>query len=96
MSAITTTMKTKHNTFTVYRDRKRHWRWRLTTPNGRILATSGEGYKRKLDCLIGMILVSRYSIITTYQLLSIGLNSDAFRSALCADIKIEDAREYRT
>jgi len=44
----TKTPKPSHNTFTVYRDRKREWRWRLTAPNGRILADSGEGYKRKL------------------------------------------------
>ena len=44
-------MKTKHNTFTVYRDKRKEWRWRLKASNGHILADSGEGYKRKRDCL---------------------------------------------
>lgn len=31
----------------VYRDRKGEWRWRLKSANGKIVACSGEGYKRK-------------------------------------------------
>jgi uncharacterized protein YegP (UPF0339 family) len=38
---------------TLYRDKKKQWRWRFTAPNGRITACSGEGYKRKADCLAG-------------------------------------------
>jgi len=33
--------------FALYRDRNKEWRWRLLAANGRILANSGEGYKRK-------------------------------------------------
>ena len=36
--------------FHLYRDRKREWRWHLKSRNGRITATSGEGYKRRKDC----------------------------------------------
>lgn len=32
---------------TVYCDRAGEWRWRLLERNGRITATSGEGYTRK-------------------------------------------------
>ena len=32
----------------VYRDAKREWRWRIVHRNGRVVADSGEGYKRKL------------------------------------------------
>lgn len=35
----------------VYRDRKGEWRWRLKSANGKIVAESGEGYKRKLTPL---------------------------------------------
>jgi uncharacterized protein len=35
--------------FHLYRDRKKEWRWRLTASNGRKIANSGEGYKRKID-----------------------------------------------
>jgi len=30
----------------IYRDGRREWRWRLRASNGRILADSGEGYRR--------------------------------------------------
>lgn len=29
-----------------FKDRKKEWRWRLRASNGRIVATSGEGYRR--------------------------------------------------
>ena len=34
-------------TFKIYRDEKGEWRWHLIARNGRILADSGEGYKRR-------------------------------------------------
>jgi len=37
-------------TFTIFRDSKKEWRWRLTAKNGREIACSGEGYKRKGKC----------------------------------------------
>jgi uncharacterized protein len=33
--------------FVLYRDSKREWRWRLIARNGRNVASSGEGYKRR-------------------------------------------------
>jgi len=33
--------------FKLYKDRRGEWRWRLLSRNGRIVATSGEGYKRR-------------------------------------------------
>lgn len=33
------------------------WRWRLLAANGKIIATSGEGYRDKADCLHGISLV---------------------------------------
>lgn len=33
--------------FEIYKDRKKEWRWRLKARNGKIIAVSGEGYKRK-------------------------------------------------
>jgi uncharacterized protein YegP (UPF0339 family) len=35
----------------IYEDAKGEWRWRLKSANGRIIATSGEGYTRKSDCI---------------------------------------------
>ena len=31
----------------IYRDANREWRWRLKASNGRIVADSGEGYRRR-------------------------------------------------
>ena len=31
--------------FIIYFDGRGEWRWRLKSPNGRIVADSGEGYK---------------------------------------------------
>ena len=38
----------------IYRDAKRQWRWRLRASNGRIVADSGEGYRRKASLLAGI------------------------------------------
>jgi uncharacterized protein YegP (UPF0339 family) len=32
-----------------YRDRQRQYRWRLRHRNGRVVACSGEGYRRRTD-----------------------------------------------
>ena len=38
-------------TFEVYKDRGGEYRWRLRSQNKQILATAGESYKAKRDCL---------------------------------------------
>ncbi|WP_224329015.1 MULTISPECIES: DUF1508 domain-containing protein [Stenotrophomonas] len=40
------------------------WRWRLRADNGRIIATSGEGYRNRDDCLHGIELVTSTSVAT--------------------------------
>ncbi len=82
MSAITTTMKTKHNTFTVYRDKRKEWRWRLTASNGRILADSGEGYKRKRDCLAALLSVSRGSVVLFSGFITAGMKHETIEAIL--------------
>lgn len=47
--------------FHLYRDKKREWRWRLKASNGRVIAESGEGYKRKAGALAGIELVRAYA-----------------------------------
>ncbi len=37
----------------IYRDKAGQWRWRAVARNGRILADSGEGYRRQGDCKKG-------------------------------------------
>jgi uncharacterized protein YegP (UPF0339 family) len=41
-------------TFEVYQDAKDQYRWRLNAANGKSLATSGQGYKAKADCMNGV------------------------------------------
>jgi uncharacterized protein YegP (UPF0339 family) len=35
--------------FELYTDRHGTWRWKLVAANGRVLAESGEGYRRRAD-----------------------------------------------
>jgi uncharacterized protein YegP (UPF0339 family) len=37
-------------TYSYYKDARGEWRWNLKAANGRILADSGEGYKREREC----------------------------------------------
>lgn len=43
--------------FTVFKDAKGEWRWNLKAPNGKIIADSAEGYKRRRSALRGILLV---------------------------------------
>ena len=43
--------------FHMIKGAKSEWRWSLTGSNGQIIATSGEGYKSKRDCLAAIALV---------------------------------------
>jgi uncharacterized protein YegP (UPF0339 family) len=54
-------------TFEVFRNRKKEWRWRLRAANGRIVANSGESYRRRIDCMDGINLVRGTSQQTPIQ-----------------------------
>jgi uncharacterized protein len=43
--------------FELYKDRRGEFRWRLRAGNGKIIADSGEGYVRRIDCEHGIELV---------------------------------------
>lgn len=45
--------------FEVYKDRSSEFRWRLRATNTQILATSGDAYKAKRDCLQAIESVKR-------------------------------------
>jgi hypothetical protein len=45
--------------YEVYKDGSGGFRWRLKSANGKVVATSGEGYKAKADCLNGIDLIKR-------------------------------------
>ena len=44
-------------TFVIDQDNKGAWRWRLMAGDGRIVATSGEGYKSRKDCMAAITVV---------------------------------------
>ncbi len=46
-------------TYEVYEDKKGEYRWRLKAANGNVLATPGDGYKRKADCLHGIDVIQK-------------------------------------
>jgi len=37
--------------FRIYQDKRNQWRWRLRASNGKIVAESGQGYKRISSCV---------------------------------------------
>jgi uncharacterized protein YegP (UPF0339 family) len=47
--------------FYVYKDANGEYRWRLRAGNGRVIADSGEGYERKIDCEHGIELIKEES-----------------------------------
>ena len=47
--------------FQVYKDNRNEWRWRLRAENGKIIATSGEGYNKQ-DCLNEIDLIKTYAL----------------------------------
>jgi uncharacterized protein YegP (UPF0339 family) len=55
--------------FEIYRDSKSEFRWRLKAPNGRIIAESGEGYKRKEACEDALELLIYISTYNHYRII---------------------------
>ncbi len=45
--------------FEVYKDVRGEWRWTLKAGNHETIATSGEGYINRADCLHGIELVKQ-------------------------------------
>lgn len=53
--------------FEIYRDAAREFRWRLKANNGKIIATSNDGYHNKADAEHSIMLVKNASSETTIQ-----------------------------
>ena len=45
--------------FELYQDNAGEYRWHFVSTNGRIIASSSEGYKAKGDCQNGIDLIKR-------------------------------------
>jgi uncharacterized protein YegP (UPF0339 family) len=48
--------------FQIYLDSNSEYRWRLRAQNGKVVADSGEGYKKKASCKKAITKVSIFSI----------------------------------
>ena len=48
-------MSKRQGRIAFYKDRRGKWRWRIVACNGRVLADSGQGYKRVADCRTGLV-----------------------------------------
>lgn len=44
-------------TFQLFKTRRGQWRWRLRARNGKLVACSGEAYRRRADCMAAIDLV---------------------------------------
>ena len=53
---------TKAGTFEVYKDKGGEFRWRLRAVNKQVIATSGQGYKEKRDCINGIESVKKNAV----------------------------------
>ncbi|MBX7151117.1 DUF1508 domain-containing protein [bacterium] len=53
--------------YMVYKDAAGYWRWRLLASNYKIIATSGEGYSYKSDCVHAIELVKGSSAAPVYE-----------------------------
>lgn len=51
----------------VYKDTAGYWRWRLVAANNRIIATSGESYHNKADCVSAISLVKGSASAPVYE-----------------------------
>lgn len=51
------TVKKRCIRFEYYRDAEGGWRWTLYATNGKKIADSSEGYKRRVDCLRAICLI---------------------------------------
>lgn len=51
--------------YLVYKDNAGEFRWKLQADNGKTIAVSSEGYKRKADCLYSIQLIKNSCSTTT-------------------------------
>lgn len=40
--------------FVIFKDKKKEWRWKLLAKNGKSIAVSGEGYKRRASAYVAI------------------------------------------
>ena len=53
--------------YIIFKDTIGQWRWRLLAANNRIIATSGEAYWNKSDCLDAIALVQGSTVAQVYE-----------------------------
>jgi len=53
--------------YQIFKDTQNQWRWHLKAANNRIIASSGEGYWNKADCLSAISLVKQSGNAPVYE-----------------------------
>jgi uncharacterized protein YegP (UPF0339 family) len=53
--------------YQIFKDTQNHWRWHLKAANNRIIASSGESYWNKADCLSAIALVKQSGNAPVYE-----------------------------
>lgn len=53
--------------FELYRDNRSNFRWRLRARNGKLIASSGEGYKAKAACQRAIDLIMKEASSATIE-----------------------------
>jgi uncharacterized protein len=59
LSGVSEPGTSAHLSYQIFKDRSGAWRWRLMTAQGKVIASSGEGYETKLACLATIELVKQ-------------------------------------
>ena len=58
-----------------YQDSRKKWRWRIKSPgNNKIIASSSEGYTRKIDCVNNLRQQAKLFATAVKMLAKYGLN----------------------
>jgi len=48
--------------WSLYKDKRGEWRWRIISANGQIVGASTEGYKSKVACFNNLRLITRIKV----------------------------------
>lgn len=60
--------RTRSLRFRTYKDKRGEWRWTLYGINGRKMADSGEGYKRKAGCIKAVEIIMTFAGTAVHEI----------------------------
>lgn len=54
--------------YILFKDKTGDWRWRLEAGNHKIVATSGEGYRNREDCVAGLRIMQNSADMIVFDM----------------------------